>query len=287
MREGLLLGVHVSIAGHIWEAVNRAADLGCTTFQIFPSNPRSWKAKEPADVDIARFRELLNERCFAKFYVHLSYLPNVSSPDDELWEKSVAALAEGLRRTTLLGGAGLVTHLGSHKGAGIDFGITRAAEAITRGLREVESPLKLLMEDSAGKSNQVGTLFTELNRVYEAVGDDVKPRVGVCYDTCHSHAMGYDISADTSGFDRALAELDEGIGRNAVELVHLNDSVKPAGDKLDRHANLGEGTIGAGGLRRFVNHPFVRGRNVPICLETPNGGTKWPKELAAVRGWAR
>lgn len=287
MREGLVLGVHVSIAGHIWEAVNRAADLGCTTFQIFPTNPRSWKAKEPADVDSARFRELLKERCFAKFYVHLSYLPNVSSPDDELWEKSVAALAEGLQRTTLLGGAGLVTHMGSHKGAGLEFGIIRAAEAITRGLREVESPLKLLMEDSAGKSNQVGTLFTELNRVYEAVGDDVKARVGVCYDTCHSHAMGYDISADTSGFDRALAELDEGIGRNAVELVHLNDSVKPAGDKLDRHANLGEGTIGAGGLRRFVNHPFVRGRNVPICLETPNGETKWPKELATVREWAR
>jgi deoxyribonuclease-4 len=286
MREGLLLGVHCSIAGHIWEAVERAADLGCTTFQIFPSNPRSWEAKKLTDEDTAHFRGLLNERGFAKFYVHLSYLPNVSSPDDELWEKSIAALAEGLRRTALLGGAGLVTHMGSHRGTGLDFGIARAAEAITRALREIESPPKVLMEDSAGKSDQVGTLFAELNRVYEAVGDDVKAPVGVCYDTCHSHAMGYDISADTSGFDRALAELDEGIGRNAVELAHLNDSVKPAGDKLDRHANLGEGTIGAGGLKRFVNHPFIRERNVPMCLETPNGDTMWPKELAMVRGWA-
>jgi len=286
MREGLLLGVHCSIAGHIWEAIGRAVDLGCTTFQIFPSNPRSWEAKELTDEDTARFRELLKERGFAKFYVHLSYLPNISSPDDELWEKSVAALAEALRRTTLLGGAGLVTHMGSHKGAGLDFGIARAAEAITRALREIESPPKILMEDSAGKSHQVGTLFAELNRVYEAVGDDVKGRARICYDTCHSHAMGYDISADTSGFDRALAELDEGIGRNAVELVHLNDSAKPAGEKLDRHANLGEGTIGADGLKRFVNHPFVRERNVPICLETPNGEAMWPKELAMVREWA-
>jgi len=287
MRKGLLLGVHVSISGRIWDAVNRAADIGCTTFQMFPSNPRSWKAKELTDADIARFRELLNERGFSKFYVHLSYLPNISSPDDELWGKSVEALAGGLRRTSLLGGAGLVTHLGSHKGAGLDSGIARAAEAITRALREVESPLKVLMEGSAGKSNQVGTLFSELDRVYMTVGDDVKDRVGVCYDTCHGHAMGYDISADTSGFDRALAELDEGIGRNAVELVHLNDSAKPSGSKVDRHANLGEGTIGAEGLRRFVNHPFISNHNIPICLETPDGETMWPKELAMVREWAR
>ncbi|UCE27837.1 MAG: deoxyribonuclease IV [Candidatus Coatesbacteria bacterium] len=286
MRKSLLLGVHVSIAGHIWKAVDRAADLGCTTFQMFPSNPRSWKAKELIDADVARFRELLNERGLSKFYIHLSYLPNISSPDDELWEKSIAALAEGLRRTVLLGAAGLVTHMGSHKGAGLDFGIVRAADAITRALRVTEIPRKILMEGSAGKSNQVGTLFTELNRVYEAVGDDVKGYVGVCYDTCHSHAMGYDISADTSGFNRALAELDEGIGRDAVGFIHLNDSAKPAGRGVDRHANLGEGTIGAEGLKRFVNHPFVRERNLPICLETPNGETMWPKELAMVREWA-
>jgi deoxyribonuclease-4 len=286
MRKELLLGVHVSIAGNIWEAVNRAAELGCTTFQMFPANPRGWKAKELTEDDVGRFRELLAVHGLETFFVHLSYLPNVASPDDELWEKSVDALAEGLRRTAALGGAGLVTHMGSHKGTGLEFGIARAAEAITRALRETVGPAKLLMEDSAGKSNQVGKLFTELNRVYEAAADDVKDRVGVCYDTCHSHAMGYDISADTSGFDRALDELDECIGRDAVELIHLNDSKKPAGEKLDRHANLGEGTIGAEGLKRFVNHPFVRERNVPICLETPDGEVMWPKELAMVREWA-
>jgi deoxyribonuclease-4 len=286
MRKALLLGVHVSIAGDIWEAVNRAAELGCTTFQMFPSNPRTWKAKNLTEHDVGHFRDLLAEHGFEKFYVHMSYLPNIASPDDELWKKSVAALAEGLRRATALGGAGLVTHMGSHKGAGLEFGIARAADAITRTLREEECPTKMLMEDSAGKSGQVGTLFPELNQIYETVGVDVKDRVGVCYDTCHSHAMGYDVSADTSGFDRALGELDAGIGRDAVELIHLNDSKKPAGEKLDRHANLGEGTIGVEGLKRFVNHRFVRERNVPICLETPDGDVMWPEELAMVREWA-
>jgi deoxyribonuclease-4 len=287
MGKGLLLGVHVSIAGDIWEAVNRAAELGCTTFQMFPSNPRTWKAKELTEDDVGRFRERLAEYGFEKFFVHMSYLPNIASPDDELWGKSVAALADGLRRSVALGSVGLVTHMGSHKGAGLEFGIARAADAITRALREIEGPTKMLMEDSAGKSGQVGTLFTELNRVYEAAGDDVKDRIGVCYDTCHSHAMGYDISADTSGFDRALAELGAGIGGNAIEFVHLNDSKKPAGEKLDRHANLGSGSIGADGLRRFVNHPFIRKQNVPMCLETPDGDAMWPEELAMVREWAK
>jgi deoxyribonuclease-4 len=286
MRKRLLLGVHVSIAGDICEAVNRAAALRCTTFQMFPSNPRTWEAKELTEDDVGCFRERLVEHGFEKFFVHMSYLPNIASPDDELWEKSVAALTEGLRRTVALGGAGLVTHMGSHKGAGLELGIARAAYAITRALREIAGPTKMLMEDSAGKSGQVGALFMELNRVYEAAGDDVKDRIGVCYDTCHSHAMGYDISADTSGFDKALGELDAGIGRNAVKFVHLNDSMKPAGEKLDRHANLGNGTIGADGLRRFINHPFIRKQNVPMCLETPDGDVMWPEELTMVREWA-
>jgi deoxyribonuclease-4 len=143
------------------------------------------------------------------------------------------------------------------------------------------------MEIAAGKSNQIGTNFSELNRTWELVDDGYKEQVGICYDTCHAHAMGYDISAGNDGFERALAEMDEGIGRNSLGLVHLNDSKTPPGGKADRHANIGEGTIGLEGIKAFVNHPFIVENSIPLVLETPGGPERWPEEIELVKGLRR
>lgn len=268
------------------DAVERAVKLGCTTFQIFPSNPRGWEVKDLDEEEVRRFRDLIGRYGIKKFFVHMPYLPNIAAPPGELRYKSAAAFARALRRTEALGGYALITHMGSHKGAGVHAGVAAAGAAITHALTETGVRANVLMENSAGKSNQIGTNFTELVMVYEAISPEVRDRVGVCYDTCHAHAMGYDISKDPSGFERALNELAAGMGEGAVELVHLNDSLTAAGSMLDRHANLGKGTVGRAGLRAFVNHPYIRDRNVPICLETPEGDVNWPKELALVKKWA-
>ncbi|MCP4231490.1 MAG: deoxyribonuclease IV [bacterium] len=283
-RPEILIGAHVSISGEISKAVERAVALGCNTFQIFPSSPRMWKMKDLGDEDVATFKKELEASGIKKFYVHMPYLPNIASPEPASWEKSVESLVTGLQRAARLGADGMVTHMGSHKGAGLKGGIERAARAIGVALAEngAGSP-PILMEIAAGKSSQVGTNFDELNRVWERVDDAFKAKVGICYDTCHAFAMGYDISEGQDGFDRALAEMDEGIGRDALKLVHLNDSKTPLDGKADRHANIGEGEIGLKGIEAFVNHPFIVERNIPLVLETPGGPERWPEEIELVR----
>ena len=281
---GLLIGAHVSISGKIYKAIDRALDLGCNTFQIFPSSPQMWKMRELTDEDIAEFKEKLETSGITKFFVHMPYLPNIASPEPEGWEKSAKWLKLGMERSTLLGADGLVTHMGSHKGAGQAGGIERAARAISNAVSAFpESPVRVLMEIAAGKSNQIGTSFGGLNRVWNLIDDVFKNRVGICYDTCHAHAMGYDISPGNDGFDRALAEMDRGISRDALKLVHLNDSKTPMGSGADRHAKLGEGTIGLKGIEGFINHPFIVESNTPLILETPGGPEGWPEEIELVK----
>lgn len=277
------LGVHVSIAGCVADAVTRAAALGCTTFQIFPSSPRGWRQKPLAPADAALFRERTAAGGFDRFFVHLSYLPNLATSDDALYEKSVAALADAVARTAALGGRYVVTHLGSHRGAGLAAGGERAASAVTRALAATpDADVVVLMEGAAGKSGQVGTSFAELDAIYRRLERRSRRRVGLCVDTCHAHAMGYDLSARGDGLERLLAEIDRGMGLAALQLVHLNDAKGKAGDMLDRHEHIGRGTIGREGFRRLVNHPALRG--VPMVLETPQEPGWDVKNLRAVRG---
>lgn len=268
MSDSFLLGAHVSIAGGAHLAVERAAALKCTTFQIFPSNPRGWRQKSPAAGEISRFRRELERRRYAVFFVHMPYLPNLASPDDALYEKSVATLVDAVERTEDLGGRYLVTHLGSHRGAGPAAGRERAAAAIRRAVRETRGAgVTILLENSAGKSNQVGTTFAELTALYRKLGKTAQRRVALCVDTCHAHAMSYDLSAGGDGLARLLAEVDDFIGVDKIKLLHLNDAKGAAGSGLDRHEHIGRGTIGRDGFKRIINHPSLR--HVPMVLETP------------------
>lgn len=282
MDDSFQLGVHVSIAGGVHFAVERAAALGCTTFQIFPSNPRGWRQK-PADAEEVRlFRRELERWRYASFFVHMPYLPNLASPDDALYEKSVAALVDAVERTAALGGKYVVTHLGSHKGAGAAAGRERAAAAIRRAVRETRgNDVAILMENSAGKSNQVGTTFRELTTLYRKIGKTAQRRVGLCVDTCHAHAMAYDLSAGGDGLARLLPEVDDLIGADKIKLLHLNDARGAAGSGLDRHEHIGRGTIGREGFKKIINHPLLR--RVPMVLETPQDEGWDKKNLKLLR----
>jgi len=282
MDDSFLLGVHVSIAGGVRLAVERAAALKCTTFQIFPSNPRGWRQKPPDAEDVRLFRSELGRRRLGAFFVHMPYLPNLASPDDALYEKSVAALVDAVERTAALGGLYLVTHLGSHKGAGAAAGRERAAAAIRRAVRETRgADVTILMENSAGKSNQVGTSFQELTTIYRKLGKTAQRRAGLCVDTCHAHAMAYDLSAGGDGLERLLAEADDFIGTDKIMLLHLNDAKGVVGSGLDRHEHIGRGTIGRGGFGIIINHPRLR--RVPMVLETPAEDGWDKKNLGAIR----
>jgi deoxyribonuclease-4 len=277
-----LLGLHVSIAGGLYRAVERAAALRCTTFQIFPSNPRGWRQKDHPPEDVAEFKLRIARRKLKAFFVHMPYLPNLAAPDDELHEKSVGALVEALETTARLGGRYVVTHLGSHRGAGGKIGRERAAAALRRALRETPgADVTILMENSAGKSNQVGTTFSEITTLYKKAGKKGQTRLGLCVDTCHAHAMGYDLSAGGDGLKRLLAEVDAFIGVEKIKLLHLNDAKGEAGGGLDRHEHIGYGTIGREGFAKIINHRILQ--SLPMVLETPQKDDWDRKNLQTVR----
>lgn len=274
------LGLHVSTAGGIHKAPDRAAALGCRTFQVFVTNPRAWAARplDPRHVEV--FRERVGALGFKSFFVHAPYLPNVASPDDEIWRRSVAALEEVARRTAVLGGRYVVTHMGSHKGGGIEVGQRRAAAALTRVLAAVPG-IVILMEDAARYSNQVGTTVAELAAIYGLVGAGVRDRVALCIDTCHAHVMGYDLGPAGDGLETLAREVRRYFGAAGVKLLHINDAAGGAGSKVDRHEHIGYGTIGAGGFKRLINHPFFGG--LPMVLETPMEDGWDARNLAAIR----
>lgn len=281
-EDRFLLGVHVSISGGVHLAVERAAALRCTTFQIFSSNPRGWRQKALDEEEVSAFREGVRRRGLEPFFVHMPYLPNLASPDDELYEKSTAALVDGVAKTARLGGRYLITHLGSHRGAGLALGQKRAARAIRRAVEATpRAEVMVLMENSAGKSNQVGTTFAELTTLYKMAGKKAQARLGLCVDTCHGHAMGYDLSGGGDGLERILAEVDEFVGVNKIKIVHLNDAKAAAGSGLDRHEHIGLGTIGRKGFKKIVNHPGLR--HLPMVLETPQENDWDRKNLRTVR----
>lgn len=261
----VLVGCHVSIAGSIDRAVGRALDAGCDTFQIFSRNPRGWKVKD-LDPDLAEaFRAAVSSSGIGPVVDHMPYLPNPASPDAEIYEKSVAALAGELRRCSLLGIPYLVTHLGHHRGAGMEAGQERVVAAINRAFEDAgESGVMLLLENTAGEKNSVGTTVDDLSRIMDGI--NAKERVGICFDTCHAFAAGYDLRTP-EGVDAVLGELDDQIDLSRLRVVHLNDCKGDLGSGLDRHEHIGLGSIGEEGFRHILRHPVVR--SLPLICETP------------------
>jgi len=261
----VLVGCHVSIAGSIDLAVGRARERGCDTFQIFSRNPRGWKAKDLELGSVEAFRAALSASGLGPVVDHMPYLPNPASPDAEIYEKSVAALAGELGRCGLLGVAYLVTHLGHHRGAGTEAGQERVIAAINRAFADAgESDVMLLLENTAGEKNSVGTTVEDLCRIMNGI--DAEGRIGICFDTCHAFAAGYDLRTP-EGVDAVFSELDDRIGLAHLRVVHLNDCKGALGSGLDRHEHIGLGSIGEEGFRHILRHPVIR--SLPLICETP------------------
>ncbi|GAA4216022.1 deoxyribonuclease IV [Actinocatenispora rupis] len=262
-------GAHVSTGGALPTAPGRARALGADCVQVFVGNPRGWRTTEVTAEAAEEFRKACAETGVEPF-VHCMYLVNYGTADDALRARSIAALEHTMRVADELGVTGVVTHLGSHKGTGFETGLDRLCEALDAGLAASRHTM-LLPENSAGSGDTIGSSVDELATIADRLG---RPdRLGVCLDTAHLLAAGYEIRT-RPGLDALFGEFDERIGLDRLTLVHLNDSKTDLGSRVDRHENIGDGHIGTAGFTEFVNHPAVAG--VPGVLEVPGLAGKGP-----------
>lgn len=256
------LGVHVSIGKGLAGAFDRAQALGCDGFQIFVANPRGWARKPITETEIDKFKSKRKETQLRPVVVHLAYLPNPASDDPELYEKSVTTLAEEFRRANLLEADFFVFHPGKNKHR--QTGIKRIIQAVNLTLNQINGPTMMLFENQAGAGGEIAGSFEELRELIAGV--DHQDRVGICFDTCHAFAAGYDLR-NRNGWEGTLRDFDQLIGLNKLKLFHLNDAVGDLGSHLDRHQHIGAGLIGLEGFKYLVNHPQLA--KIPGILETP------------------
>jgi deoxyribonuclease IV len=278
------VGLHVSIAGSIDRSVDNAVATGCSAFQIFTRNPRGWAAKPLSSKDITSFKEKLAASKIDRqaTVAHMPYLPNLSSPEDDPFEKSLSSLIGEIKRCSKLGIPYIVAHLGSHKGAGDEKGIEKLVKAFTKAAKETPDDVTILLENTAGQKNSVGSDFEQLASILF----QLKPekRFGICFDTCHAFAAGYDLRTEKAAA-LTLKKFKQAIGFEQLKIVHLNDSKGEIGCNIDRHEHIGLGKIGEIGLAHVIK--FANSKNIPIILETPiderrddSGNLKKVKELA-------
>jgi len=259
------LGVHVSVAGGVDRAVSRAREKGCDAFQIFSSNPRSWRSKPISCESVERFLALHGQSGLYPAVDHMPYLPNLASAKEEVYSKSVEALARELARCQTLGMQYLVTHLGSHLGAGKQRGLARIVNALQTVFSKIDSDTILLLENSSGTKNSMGSTFSDIADILQSLPSE-RRRLGVCLDTCHLYAAGYDLRTPLA-LQTTLDQFHDCIGLQNLMLVHLNDCRGSLGSHLDRHEHIGLGQIGEEGFNAILVHPSLAG--LPMILETP------------------
>jgi deoxyribonuclease-4 len=272
----------MSISGGLYKAFGHGERAGCDTIQIFSKNQQQWRAKPLADDEIARFREEHARTGMGPLVVHDSYLINMASPDDALWEKSIAAFRDELERCQSLGIPYLVTHPGAHVGSGEESGLARVAQALSRLFNEaVGGETIVLLETTAGQGTSLGYRFEHLAWLIEHASHP--ERLGICVDTCHILAAGYDIRTPEA-YTATFAEFERIIGTARIKCFHGNDSQKGLGSKVDRHAHIGQGEVGLEAFRILVNDP--RFAELPLILETPKDEelTEDIMNLATLRG---
>ncbi|MHA1169192.1 MAG: deoxyribonuclease IV [Candidatus Hodarchaeales archaeon] len=265
------IGFHTSIAGGLYKSFTRAQSLKCTTVQIFTRSPRSWKYKELNIKDIREFKNKRKETRINPVISHIPYLPNLSTREPVNHEKSRFHFDLEYKRCVALGIDYLVTHCGSHKGEGVKVGIETIAEHLIQVLDvyTTEQPV-ILLENTAGGRNSVGSNFEELAKIIESAGND--QRLGICYDTCHGFAAGVGDIRDPDGVEELKEELKKYNLLKRLHLVHLNDSRNEFNSKRDRHEHIGLGKIGMEGIKTFVNDRFFS--KVPMIMETPINDTR-------------
>jgi deoxyribonuclease-4 len=262
----MLIGAHVSQAGGLSKAIGRGVERGCTAIQIFNQSPRMWRPTAYTEDDFADFRQAMTDSPIDAVLIHAVYLINCASEDREIRTKSLASLIQSLRVGAGIGADGVVLHPGSAKQGDVSRAIKRAGKVIKQALGESERS-RLLLEDTAGAGGTLGRSFEELEALLDAGGGD--ERLGLCLDSCHLYASGYDVSTP-DGLDATLADCDRAVGLERLHALHLNDSLVPLGSNRDRHSILGEGQLGEKGCANFVSE--LRFEHVPCVLETGRDG---------------
>lgn len=281
-----LFGAHLSIAGGYHKALLEAAALGCDTVQLFTKAPSQWAGK-PIDAEQARlFRETLRQTGLRLPVAHDSYLINLASPDETLWRRSLEASIDEMNRAETLGLRYLVMHPGAHLDHGEAAGLTRIATALDEIHDRCRGhAVRILLETTAGQGSTLGHRFEHLAALLDQTRDG--DRLGVCFDTCHVFAAGYAL-APVADYEATMRDFDRLVGLERIAVFHVNDSRKPRGSRVDRHAHLGRGELGLEPFRLLVNDPRFRDR--PMILETPKetaGEAMDVVNLAVLRGLAR
>jgi deoxyribonuclease-4 len=272
-----LIGAHMSIEGGFHRAVERGREAGCDVVQVFTKSNVQWASKpiKPSEVDLLKKAEA--ETGVRALFAHTSYLINVATPDKELFRKSIAALAEEIGRASTLGIPFLVLHCGSHSGAGIEYGTSRAAEGISEAIHHSENAgVKLLLETTAGQGTSIGSSFGQIGRIINAVGNE---EIGVCLDTCHIFASGYDFTTPKK-LAEVLKEADAEFGTGRIALIHANDALREAGSRIDRHEHIGKGNIGRKGFSLLLNEPELA--RIPVIIETRKETDRSGRDMDAV-----
>ena len=259
------LGRHMPTHSNAAKAAEIASQLGCTSIQIFASNPTGWRPTAGNPASQVAFAQAARDYCLEPVVIHAPYLINLGSPDEVIWEKSVSLLRWTLQRGELLGATSVVFHTGSHRGSGIDAGLARIAEAIVLILPETPPGVMLLLENDVGAGNSLGHNFEQISMVLDVL-PQYEDRLGVCLDTAHLWGAGHDIS-NAASVQQLLQHFDDIIGLNRLKVIHLNDTEMALGSHRDVHARLGEGIIGEEGLRALLCDPRLD--HAAVLLETP------------------
>ncbi|HQF52628.1 MAG TPA: deoxyribonuclease IV [Thermoleophilia bacterium] len=261
----MYFGAHVKSSGGVWHAIENGVEIGAEAVQFFAGSPRTWAPTLYKEKDAARFREARAGSPIRFVVIHTIYLINLASDRPDFYEKSIRSLSGALAAADQLGADAIVTHIGSHQGSGFAVGLERVRRGLLTALAESEgSPVRLLLENTAGAGGTMGVDFRELGQIIDAAGGD--PRLGICLDTAHIFESGADLRT-REGVDLVLRELDEHCGRDRLVMLHLNDSKTPLGSNRDRHENIGDGDLGEEAFRLLVNEPAFE--DLPGILEVP------------------
>lgn len=260
------VGVHVSIAGSVDRSVDNAVARGCTAFEIFTRNPRAWSARPLSSKEITSFKEKLAASKIDRLatVARMPYLPNLSSPEDDPFARSLSSLSDEIKKVGYLGIPFLVAKLGNHKGAGDQKGMERLVKAFTKAASENQNDVTILLKNSAGRRNNIGSNFEQLVSILMQL--EPAKRFGVCLDTCHAFVAGYDLRTEKVA-SQTLEKFGNSIGFERLKVLCLSDSKGEIGCNVSRHEHIGLGNIGETGLRYVIK--FTNSKKIPIILDTP------------------
>jgi deoxyribonuclease IV len=281
-KKKLLLGAHMSISGGVFNAIEHGLNTGCASIQIFTKNNNQWRAKPLADEEIEKFLTAQKESGISPVVAHTAYLINLATPGDEIYQKSLAALIDEIERADKLKIADLVLHPGSPLDQGVEYGMKKIIDSLNYCIEKTpDAKTRVALECTAGQGSHLGFKFEQIAEMIDGVED--KNRVSVCVDTCHIFAAGYDIRTKDA-YEATVAAFKKIIGLKYLKVIHLNDSIKALGSRVDRHTHIGQGEIGKDAFRFIMQDE--RFDSIPKLLETPKDGEEYEadkKNLAILR----